>query len=81
MADFQAPRGMNDVLPEDEAVWRFVRDTAERVARLFDYHRIETPIVEELGVFTHTAGAESDIVAKEMYSFDDRGGSTLALKP
>jgi histidyl-tRNA synthetase len=72
---------MNDVLPEDEAVWRYVRDTAERVARLFDYHRIETPIVEELGVFTHTAGAESDIVSKEMYAFEDRGGSTLALKP
>jgi histidyl-tRNA synthetase len=72
---------MNDILPEDEAVWRYVRETAERVARLFDYHRIETPIVEELGVFTHTAGAESDIVSKEMYSFEDRGGSTLALKP
>ena len=57
---------MNDVLPEDEAVWRHIRDTAERVARLFDYHRIETPLVEEVGVFTHTAGEESDIVAKEM---------------
>jgi histidyl-tRNA synthetase len=72
---------MNDVLPEDEAVWRHIRDTAERVARLFDYHRIETPLVEEVGVFTHTAGEESDIVAKEMYAFDDRGGSTLALRP
>ena len=81
MTDFQAPRGMNDVLPEDEAIWRHVRDTTERVARLFDYRRIETPIVEELGVFTHTSGEESDIVSKEMYAFDDRGGSTLALRP
>jgi len=81
MPDFQAPRGMNDVLPEDEVIWRHVRDTTERVARLFDYRRIETPIVEELGVFTHTAGEESDIVSKEMYAFDDRGGSTLALRP
>ncbi len=81
MPDFQAPRGMNDVLPEDEAIWRHVRETTERVARLFDYRRIETPIVEELGVFTRTAGEESDIVSKEMYAFDDRGGSTLALRP
>ena len=81
MPDFQAPRGMNDVLPEDEAIWRHVRETTERVARLFDYRRIETPIVEELGVFTRTAGEESDIVSKEMYAFDDRGGSTLELRP
>ncbi len=72
---------MNDILPEDEAIWRYVRDTAERVARLFDYHRIETPLVEDAAVFTHTAGEESDIVSKEMYAFDDRGGSTLALRP
>ena len=46
MADLQAPRGMSDVLPEDEPLWRFVRDTAERVARSFDYRLISTPIVD-----------------------------------
>jgi histidyl-tRNA synthetase len=81
MADLQAPRGMSDVLPEDEPLWRFVRDTAERVARSFDYRLISTPIVEDARVFARTAGDESDIVSKEMYVFEDRGGGQLALRP
>ncbi len=72
---------MHDLLPEDEALWRFVRDTAERVARLFDYRLISTPIVEDSHVFLRTVGDESDIVSKEMYLFDDRGGDHLALRP
>src|SRR5688572_12469902 len=81
MADLQAPRGMHDLLPEDEALWRFVRDTAERVARLFDYRMISTPLVEDASVFLRTVGDESDIVSKEMYVFEDRGGERLALRP
>ncbi len=81
MAELQAPRGMSDLLPEDEALWRFVRDTAERVARSFDYHLINTPIVEDVRVFARTSGDESDIVSKEMYVFEDRGGGRLALRP
>jgi histidyl-tRNA synthetase len=78
---YQAPRGMNDTLPEDAALWRHIRDTAERVARLFDYRAITTPIVEDAGVFLRTVGDESDIVQKEMYVFEDRGGDRLALRP
>ncbi|MCY3655052.1 MAG: histidine--tRNA ligase [Chloroflexi bacterium] len=81
MADLQAPRGMSDVLPEDEPLWRFVRDTAERVARSFDYRLLNTPIVEDVRVFSRTVGDESDIVSKEMYVFEDRGGGELALRP
>ncbi|MEX2032362.1 MAG: histidine--tRNA ligase, partial [Dehalococcoidia bacterium] len=81
MPSYQAPRGMNDTLPEDAALWRHIRDTAERVARLFDYRAITTPIVEDAGVFLRTVGDESDIVQKEMYVFDDRGGDRLALRP
>ena len=81
MADLQAPRGMSDLLPEDEALWRYVRDTAERVARLFDYRLVSTPIVEDVRVFSRTVGDDSDIVSKEMYVFEDRGGGTLALRP
>lgn len=81
MADLKAPRGMHDLLPEDEALWRFVRDTTERVARLFDYRLISTPIVEDGRVFLRTVGDESDIVSKEMYLFEDRGGDRLALRP
>ena len=81
MPQYQAPRGMNDTLPDDAALWRHIRDTAERVARLFDYRAITTPIVEDAGVFLRTVGDESDIVQKEMYVFDDRGGDRLALRP
>ena len=81
MAELQAPRGMSDLLPEDEALWRFVRDTTERVAGLFGYSLISTPIVEDVRVFARTSGDESDIVSKEMYVFEDRGGGKLALRP
>lgn len=72
---------MHDVLPEDQMLWRLVRDTAERVAALFDYRPIATPIVEDASVFLRTVGDESDIVSKEMYVFEDRGGDRLALRP
>ena len=66
MPQYQAPRGMNDTLPEDAALWRHIRDTAERVARLFDYRQITTPIVEDAGVFLRTVGDESDIDRKSV---------------
>ena len=72
---------MNDTLPEDAELWRHIRDTAERVARLFDYRQITTPIVEDAGVFLRSVGDESDLVQKEMYLFEDRGGDRLALRP
>lgn len=72
---------MHDLLPDDEALFEHVVGTATRVARSFDYHLIRTPIVEDAGVFLRTAGDESDIVSKEMYLFEDRGGDRLALRP
>ena len=72
---YQAPRGMNDTLPEDADLWRHIRDTAERVARLFDYRAITTPIIEDAGVFLRTVGDESDIVGAEpgdAVCFDER---------
>lgn len=81
MAQIRAPRGMHDLLPENEPLWQHVRDTAERVARLFGYGLITTPIVEDASVFLRTVGDESDIVSKEMYVFEDRGGDRLALRP
>ncbi|MFN8639894.1 MAG: histidine--tRNA ligase [Dehalococcoidia bacterium] len=81
MADLRAPRGMHDLLPEDEGLFEHVVATATRVARSFDYHLIRTPIVEDASVFLRTVGDESDIVSKEMYVFEDRGGDRLALRP
>ncbi|MBM4415753.1 MAG: histidine--tRNA ligase [Chloroflexi bacterium] len=77
----RAPRGMHDILPEDTALWRHIRDTAERVGCLFGYRQLQTPLVEDASVFLRTVGDESDIVAKEMYVFEDRGGDRLALRP
>ena len=81
MPDLRAPRGMADLLPEDEPLWRHVRDTTERVARLFDYRLIATPIVEDAAVFMRTVGEQTDIVSREMYALEDRGGGALALRP
>ena len=78
---FQAPRGTNDVLPADEAYWRFVRDTGERICARSGYRRIETPMFEDARVFLRGAGEGSDLVEKEMYLFEDRGGERLALRP
>jgi histidyl-tRNA synthetase len=78
---FAAPRGTADVLPDDWPWWRLVRDTAEQVCDLFGYRRIETPMFEHAGVYLRTAGAGTDVVEKEVYLFDDRGGDRLALRP
>ncbi len=77
---FQAPRGTKDVLPEDEPYWRFVRSTGERVAGLFGYRAIETPMFEDARIWLRT-GEGTEVVEKEMYVFEDRGGDRLALRP
>ena len=81
MPDLQSPRGMHDLLPEDEPLWRRVRTACERVAHGYGYGFIETPIVEDERVFLRSVGAESDLAQKEMYLFEDRGGGRLALRP
>jgi len=77
----QAPRGMRDVLPTDSHVIKKIRDVCFKIARTFDYHEIATPLVEDVGVFSRTVGEESDLMQKEMYVFEDRGGEPLALRP
>ncbi len=77
---FQAPRGTSDVLPEDEPYWRFVRRTGERVAELFGYRAIETPMFEDARIWLRTSQG-TEVVDKEMYVFEDRGGDQLALRP
>ena len=78
---YAAPRGTADQLPEDWPWWRHVRDTAERVSELFGYRHIATPVIEHAGVYLRAAGEGTDIVEKEVYLFDDRGGDRLALRP
>ena len=78
---FSAPRGTGDVLPAEQPYWREAIDAAERLCRLFGYARIDTPVFEQADLFERGAGEGSDVVRKEMYVFEDRGGERLALKP
>lgn len=78
---YQAPRGTSDVLPAEQPYWRLVRETAERVCRAFGYQRVDTPTFEDARVFLRGVGEGTDIVEKEMYVFEDRGGERMALRP
>jgi histidyl-tRNA synthetase len=77
----EAPRGTHDVLPSDQPLWRKVTGEMERLCALYGYRRIQTPGFEDTELFRRTSGAGSDIVQKEMYTFDDRGGRSLTLRP
>ena len=77
----EAPRGTHDVLPQEQPLWQRVVSEAERVSRLYGYRRIVTPGFEETALFERTSGAGSDVVQKEMYTFSDRGGRSLTLRP
>ncbi len=78
---FKKPRGTQDILPEDQPYWNFVRKTAQTVAAEFGYGRVDTPLIEPTDLFQRGVGDETDIVQKEMYSFDDLGGDSLTLRP
>lgn len=78
---YRAPRGTTDVLPEDQPYWDRIWEAASRICALFGYRRIETPVFEEAPLFTRGVGEVTDIVQKEMYVFEDRGGQQLALRP
>ena len=79
--DYQAPRGTQDILPEEQSYWRYVESKASMVAARYGYSRIDTPTFEDARLFTRTVGEETDIVTKEMYTFQDRGSADLTLRP
>ncbi|MDX6509084.1 MAG: histidyl-tRNA synthetase [Gaiellaceae bacterium] len=81
MTKFEAPRGTHDILPRDQPKWQRVADEIKRVCALYGYRRIQTPGFEETELFARTSGKGSDIVQKEMYTFPDRGGRQLTLRP
>jgi histidyl-tRNA synthetase len=78
----QAVRGMNDILPVDAALWEFFEDTVRDWLRAYGYSRIRTPVVEPTELFVRSIGEVTDIVEKEMYSFEDKlNGERLTLRP
>ena len=80
MTRFQAPRGTHDVLPSEHAWWRLVRQL-EELARVYGWGRIQTPGFEDTALFARTSGEGSDVVHKEMYTFEDRSHRSLTLRP
>ncbi len=81
MPRFQRPTGTVDVLPEEQPYWHYVRDRARHLAELAGFERLDTPMFEATEVFARGVGAGTDIVDKEMYSFEDKGGHRITLRP
>src|ERR1022692_2106831 len=77
----KAIKGTRDILPPASAVWNRVETVAREVFRTFNYHEIRTPIFEETALFTRGVGEDTDIVGKEMYTWEDRDGTSLTLRP
>ena len=77
----QTLRGMKDVLPIDQPYWEQVRRISERLARDYEFSRLDTPIVEFANLFSRSIGEGTDIVEKEMYTFLTRGADKVALRP
>src|ERR1700752_3890984 len=77
----KAVKGTRDILPPSSTAWNKVEAISREVFRQFNYHEIRTPILEETILFARGVGEETDIVSKEMYTFEDRDGSSLTLRP
>ena len=79
--ELRAIRGMNDVAPPASARWQRLEQRVARVLAAYGYQQIRLPIVESTGVFERSIGDTTDIVQKEMYTFADRNGDSLTLRP
>jgi len=81
MNKIQAIRGMNDILPGETPVWQYLESTVQRVLQRYSYRELRFPVLEQTQLFKRSIGEVTDIVEKEMYSFDDRNGENLSLRP
>jgi histidyl-tRNA synthetase len=81
LSKFQAPKGVSEYFPPNSNQFEYVRDHLLRSARLAGYNLIELPVFEDTEVFTRGVGESTDVVSKEMYTFEDRGGRSITLRP
>src|SRR5579884_2068136 len=87
MAKFAAPKYTHDVYPgaerweENTEYWEFLEEQFRDLCRLYDYHRLQTPMFEATELFTRAVGEGTDIVSKEMYTFEDKGARSMTLRP
>ena len=75
------PKGTKDVLPSESYKWQYVEGMARKIARLYGFREIRTPAFEHTELFTRSIGDDTDVVKKEMYTFTDKGGRSITLKP
>ncbi len=78
---FRRPKGTKDVLPKEIAKWHYVEDIIRKTTGLFNFTEIRTPTFENTELFKRGVGTDTDIVGKEMYTFEDKGGDSLTLRP
>ncbi len=78
---FQKPKGTKDILPADMYKWHFVENVIREQMELYNFKEIRTPTFESTNLFARGVGSETDIVGKEMYTFEDKGGNSITLKP
>lgn len=81
LSNIQIPRGTQDILPGEVEKWQFIEKKAKEICSKFQYKEIRTPIFEQTELFQRSVGDTTDIVQKEMYTFEDRGGRSLTLRP
>lgn len=78
----QSPRGMQDILPQEQKYWEYIVETAKFVARGWDFQRIDTPVIEDTALFNRAIGEETDVVSKELFELKSRGkNSHYSLRP
>ena len=81
MKKIQAIRGMNDLLPGDSSLWQYIEEVLADILQRYGYQEIRFPILESTDLFKRSIGEVTDIVEKEMYTFEDRNGDSLTLRP
>jgi len=77
----RAPKGTKDILPSESYSWQYVEEKIRQIARLYGYREIRTPIFEHTDLFVRSVGDTTDIVQKEMFTFEDKGKRSITLKP
>lgn len=75
------PRGTEDILPNDSKIWRLIENTAHEICAKYGYKEIRTPVFEDTSLFSRGVGDTTDVVQKEMYTFNDKGGRSITLRP
>ena len=81
MVNIQAPKGTKDVIPSESYKWHYIENTMRELCALYGAHELRTPIIEHTELFLRGVGDTTDIVQKEMYTFEDKGGRSITLKP